>query len=161
MAQTQRPKMTSTNETTQYLGQTLVQIKRPNKQTLPLGFAWTESTTPIAEMRIIEIEKPHTDVCDFILKSFTHQIVTKSGIYALNYEEYEIFVYLYNNRNKFISLEELRDRICYPKYGSKLPARWFSAIQRRVSNIRNQIPESKNRILTAKQNNNSGYIFNL
>jgi hypothetical protein len=162
--QTQNPKMVSTGETSEYLGQKLVQIKRPTKQAeamLPPGFVWTTDSKPIAEMRVIEIEKPSTiNAFDFILKSFTQQIVTKSGVYALNHEEFELFNYLFNNKSKFISLEELRDKVCYPKYGSKLPARWFSAIQRRVSHIRQHIPETRNRLLTAKQNNNTGYIFN-
>jgi len=151
--QMQAPKMVSTNETTQYLGQTLVQIKRPT-QTKPLNIS-------VPDMRVIEIEKPPTtNAFDFILKSFTQQIITKSGVYALNHEEFELFNYLFNNKSKFISLEELRDNVCFPKYGSKLPARWFSSIQRRVSHIRQHIPETRNRLLTAKQNNNTGYIFN-
>jgi DNA-binding winged helix-turn-helix (wHTH) protein len=150
--QIQSPKMISTNETTQYLGQTLVQIKRPGAMVAP-------KISPIVEQKptVIETKTIHSE---FVLKSFNKQIVTRSGIYSLNHEEFEIFDYLYNNRSKFISLEELRDKVCFPKYGSKLPARWFSAIQRRVSHIRHQIPETRNRLLTAKQGSSGGYIFN-
>ncbi len=138
------------------MGQTLVQIKRPNQDTMLMG---SKPSTPQAS--IIETKQSSTtSVFDFIVKSFTHQILTKSGIYALNNEEFEIFNYFHSNRNKFISLEELRDKVCFPKFGSKLPARWFSSIQRRVSHIRHQIPEARDKILTAKQNNNTGYIFN-
>lgn len=153
--QAQAAKMVSTNETTQYLGQTLVQIKRPGSSSIPkISRLVDEKPT------VLEPKPSQTITSDFVFKSFNKQIVTKSGIYALNHEEFEIFVYLYANSSKFISLEELRDKVCYPKYGSKMPARWFSAIQRRVSNIRHQIPETKNRLLTVKQGNNGGYIFN-
>lgn len=135
------------NSMSEFNGQKLVQIKRKNNNIV---------SSPI-KMGMPKIELPS----DFIVKNHQRQVITKSGIYNLNEDDFFVFEYLFNNKHKFISLEELRDKVCFKNYGSKLPPRWFSSIQRRVGNIRNHIPELKNRILTAKQNNIHGYIFSL
>lgn len=153
----EQPKMIQTDTSVDFNGQKLVQVKRT------IVAHSKPNTTPIqhepsTHQQVMESIK--SIVPDFTIKNYTRQVLTKSGMYALNDDEFELFNYFYNNPNRFVSLEELRDRVCYPKYGSKLPARWFSAIQRRIGNIRHHIPETRNRLLTAKQNANSGYIFN-
>lgn len=151
-----KPKMLPTNKTVDFNGQTLVQIKRPplalnrNSMNLPSSNASISTNTSIVK----------TSIPDFLIKPYSRQVLTKSGLYTLNDDEFEVFNYLYQNSGKFISLEELRDKVCYPKFGSKIPPRWFYTIQRRIGNIRHQIPETRNRLLTAKQQNISGYIFN-
>lgn len=150
------PKMVATSQTVQFNGQQLVQVKRQAhiKPVVDIIKALTDQPTVPQK-----IENPTAQQLDFALKQYARQVVTRSGIYSLNSDEYELFDYFMSNRGRFVSLEELRDNVCYPKFGSKTPARWFSAIQRRVGNIRHQVPETRNKLLTAKQNNNSGYIF--
>lgn len=148
-------KMVATSEKIDFNGQTLVQVKRHS--TLKVQKEPEETRTVVSVTEVAKTDTPAQ--LDFTLKPYTRQVVTRSGIYALNNDEYDLFNYFSMHRGRFVSLEELRDNVCYPKFGSKTPARWFSAIQRRVGNIRHQIPETRNRLLTAKQNNNSGYIF--
>lgn len=97
---------------------------------------------------------------DFTIKKYQNQVVTKSGVYNLSDDDFQVFEYFYNNPEKIVSLEELRDQVVFPKYGSKLPAKWFFSIQRRINNVRRTVPELKNRILTMKlDNNGTGYFF--
>jgi len=157
MLNKEEQKITKTKETVNFNGQTLVRVT----------FNKNNKTTKIESVETpLEIPKPSVlpklDIKpEFTIKPYSRQVITRSGIYTLSEAEFEIFDYMHTNINRFISLEELRDKICYPKFGSKLPARWFSAIQRRIGNIRQHIPETRNKLLTAKLNNNSGYIFNL
>lgn len=150
-------KMTATNETVDFHGQKLVQVKRNIVEKLSQEQINKSHRTVQAASIVLE-HKPV--IPDFTISANSLHIRTRSGSYNLNYDEFDLFKYLYNNRGRFISLEELRDEVCYPKFGSKLPARWFSAIQRRIGNIRHQIPETRNKLLTAKQQSATGYIFN-
>lgn len=97
---------------------------------------------------------------DFSLKKYDHKVVSRSGIHSLSDDDFDVFAYLYDNHEKIITIEELRDKVVYPLYGSKLPARWWDSIQRRINNVRRAVPELKNRIFTVKtENNGTGYLF--
>jgi hypothetical protein len=106
---------------------------------------------------VIETKQCHKD---FVINKFNRQIRSKDGIRTLNDDDFIVFEYIYSKPEKVITLEELRDEVVYPKFGSKTPARWFSAIQRRVNNIRRLVPELRNRLLTVKVGvNGSGYLL--
>jgi hypothetical protein len=49
-----------------------------------------------------------------------------------------------------IGISELRDKVVYPNYGAKLPARWFDAIMRIVNHMRRQVIGLDGRLLTVK-----------
>jgi hypothetical protein len=124
-------------EAISFNGQKLVKVVRPPTQ--------------------VDTRKPHQ--IDFTLRKYQWQVITKTGIHTLSEDDFAVFEYFYDNAEKVISLEELRDRVVFPLFGSKLPARWFSAIQRRINNLRRAVPELKNRILTMKLDNTTGYFF--
>jgi len=135
-------------ETVVHNGQTLTKLVRAS-------VVQKESIIPAAPT---ETRKPHQ--IDFSIKKWQNQIVSKTGIYNLSSEDFEVFEYLYNNHEKIITLEELRDKVVFPLYGSKLPPRWWDSIQRRINNVRRAVPELKNRIFTVKtENNGTGYFF--
>ena len=96
---------------------------------------------------------------DFIIDKYNKRIRSKEGVRVLNDDDFEVFEYLWQHPETVVSLEELRDKVVYPQFGSKLPPRWFYAIQRRVNNLRRTIPELKDRLLTVKLNNGSGYLL--
>lgn len=153
-------RMPTTNEikqtdTTMFNGQLLVKVN--SRKSAPSNVE-AQTLTQASDAKP-NYNKEKTNI-GLILKYLSKQVITNSGIFNLNHEEFELLTYFVNNAQKFVSLEELRDQVCFPKFGSKLPSRWFSSIQRRISNIRNQIPETKNRLLTARQDGISGYIFN-
>jgi hypothetical protein len=152
------PKMIATNATVDFNGQKLVQVARVQKNQNEGQFVSQGEIS--RHFPVVKATNPKPNAPEFTINPHTRHIRTKSGNYNLNYDEFDVFGYLYNNRYRFISLEELRDNVCFPKFGSKLPARWFSAIQRRICNIRHQIPETRDKLLTAKQQTSTGYIFN-
>ena len=97
---------------------------------------------------------------DFTIIKYNRQIRSKQGVRTLNEDDFFVFEYMYANPEKVISLDELRDKVVFPQYGSKLPARWWDVIQRRINNIRRAIPELSNRLLTVKIGaNGTGYLF--
>ena len=115
---------------------------------------------------LVKVPKPqpvvdNTKACqkDFAIDKYNKRIRSKEGIRALNDEDFEVFEYFWQHPETVVSLEELRDKVVYPQFGSKIPARWFDAIQRRVNNLRRTIPELKDRLLTVKLNNGSGYLL--
>lgn len=86
------------------------------------------------------------------------RVKTRSGVYQLNDSEWDMFKYFYNNVGKLITISELRDKLVYPNYGSKLPARWFDAIMRVINNLRRQVNGLDKRLLTVKGSETS-YLF--
>lgn len=86
------------------------------------------------------------------------RVKTRSGTYQLNDSEWDMFKYFYNNVGRLIPISELRDKLMYPNYGSKLPARWFDAIMRVINNLRRQVFGLDNRLLTVKGAETS-YLF--
>lgn len=95
---------------------------------------------------------------DFVLDRNMKRVRTKSGYYNLNDGEWEVFKYFHANVGKLIPISEIRDKVVFPQYGSKLPARWFDAIMRLVNNARKQIPELQRRLLTVK-GSETNYLF--
>lgn len=95
---------------------------------------------------------------DFVLDRNTKRVKTKLGYHKLNDSEWEMMKYFHTNVSKLITISELRDKVTYPQYGSKLPARWFDAIMRTVNNLRKQVPGLNNRLLTVKSTETS-YLF--
>lgn len=132
-------------ETIQFNGQSLVKLNRkPNE---------TKSFPSPVEIK----KNPEIDIS---IKKYVNQVITRNGLFNLNDDDFQIFEYFFNNKERVISLEELRDRVVFPSYGSKLPAKWFFSIQRRINNIRRTIPDLKYRIFTVKIDANStGYLF--
>lgn len=122
--------------------QTLIQVKRtPGGNIIP-----ADSTKSPAQI-------------DFALDSMgLRQVRTRSGAYKLNDSEWDMFKYFYNNVGRLIPISELRDKLMYPNYGSKLPARWFDAIMRVINNLRRQVRGLDTRLLTVKGAETS-YLF--
>lgn len=85
---------------------------------------------------------------DFVLNKNSRRVHTKDGAFNLNDNEYNVFAYLHEHVGTLVALSELRDKVVYQHFGSKLPARWFSAILRIVGNIRHQIPGIRGRLMT-------------
>jgi hypothetical protein len=86
------------------------------------------------------------------------RVISKYGTHNLNDPEWDMFCYFYENPGKIISLSEIRDKVMFTKFGSKLPPRWFDSILRVVNNLRKNVPGLKNRLLTIKGEETS-YIF--
>lgn len=111
---------------------------------------------------MVLISKPitkHQAQLDFAIDIvYSKKVRTKYGLHQLNDNEWDVFKYFYDNVGRLIPLSELRDKIVFPNYGSKLPARWFDSIMRVVNNIRKQIIGIDKRLLTVKSSETS-YIF--
>lgn len=122
--------------------QVLVQVKRtPGGNIMP-----TDSTKTAAQI-------------DFAIDALGFKRVkTRSGVYQLNDSEWDMFKYFYNNVGRLIPISELRDKLVYPNYGSKMPARWFDAIMRVINNLRRQVHGLDKRLLTVKSAETS-YLF--
>jgi len=135
-------------------GQTLVKLKRPVAEPV--------TNAPVPDRPVLPVpadtRRPHQ--IEFAIKRWQNQVISRSGAHVLSSDDLEVFEYLYNNYGEVVTLEELRDKVVFPKFGSKLPARWWDSIQRRINNVRRAVPELKNRILTVKtENNGTGYFF--
>lgn len=156
-------KIASQSETVNHNGQTLVKVVRTSKPTPRIGtlvFGGEPNTGTIPNPVIIGADARKPYQIEFSIKKWQNQIITKSGIHNLSDEDFEVFEYLYNKHAEIVTLEELRDKVVFPLYGSKLPARWWDSIQRRINNVRRAVPELKNRIFTVKtENNGTGYLF--
>jgi hypothetical protein len=95
---------------------------------------------------------------DFVLDFCTRSVKTKLGSFKLNDSEWNVLKYLHANVGKVISLSELRDKVVFPQFGSKLPPRWFNAIMNQINTIRRQVPGLKTRIMTIK-GEETAYLF--
>lgn len=123
--------------------QVLVQVKR----------------TPSGNPMIVNQAKPTLAAhIDFKLDIFTKSVMTRSGKHKLNDNEWNMFRYIHENAGRILSISELRDKVAFPQYGSKLPARWFDSIMRVINNLRRQVPELKDRLMTVKKEETS-YLF--
>lgn len=121
--------------------QTLVQVKR----------------TPAGTVVKVDGDKPMAHF-DFVLDPNTRRVRTKYGFHLLNEREWDVMKYLYANVGKVIPISELRDKVVYEKYGSKLPPRWFDHIKAIIGNLRAQVPGLRDRVLTVKGVETS-YLF--
>lgn len=124
--------------------QTLVQIKRT-----PGG--------NVIKADSDEANKPMAHI-DFVLDFNTKRVKTRSGGHLLNDNEWYMMKYFHANVGRIIKISELRDKVVYQNYGSKLPPRWFDSIGRTVNNLRKQVPELSTRLLTVKGAETS-YLF--
>jgi len=107
--------------------------------------------TPDGNMvRVSGAKAAHPAQVDFIIDRLTKSVRTKNGSHRLNDSEWDVFKYLHENVGRLITLSELRDKVVYPQYGSKLPARWFDSIMRIVNNLRRQVVGLDKRLLTVK-----------
>lgn len=95
---------------------------------------------------------------DFVLDRNTKRVKTKFGSHLLNDTEWEVFKYIHSNAGRIIAISELRDKVVFEHYGSKLPARWFDSIMRIINNMRRAIPGLERRLLTVKGVETS-YLF--
>jgi hypothetical protein len=134
--------------------QTLVQIKRTTTSLVPTSVQSTPLTATVV-LSTSNVPAAHTD---FVLDRNTKRVKTKFGSHLLNDNEWEMFKYLHNNTGRVIDISELRDKVVYPQYGSKLPPRWFDSIKRIIGNLRAQIPSLKDRLRTVK-GTETGYLF--
>ncbi len=101
----------------------------------------------------------HVAQIDFELdKQGYHRVITSSGAYQLNDNEWDMMKYFHARPGKLIPISELRDKVAYPLYGSKMPARWFDAIGRTINNLRRQVFGLDKRLLTVKSTETS-YLF--
>lgn len=100
----------------------------------------------------------HVAQIDFQLDTGYQRIVCSTGKYQVNDNEWLMFKYFHSNPGKVISISELRDKVAYPLYGSKLPARWFDSIGRTINNLRRQVFGLEKRLLTVKGAETS-YLF--
>lgn len=123
--------------------QTLVQVKKtPAGNAMIVGNNLTKNAAQL----------------DFGLDLNTKSVKTKYGACKLNDNEWYMFKYLHENAGRLIKISELRDKIMYPKYGSKLPARWFDHIMRVINNMRRQVSGLNARLLTVKSDETC-YLF--
>lgn len=125
--------------------QNLVQIKR----------------TPAGNTMVVDgnnTPSMHPAQVDFTLDMYTKRVKTRFGSHQLNDSEWEVFKYVHAHAGKLIPISELRDKVVYPQWGSKLPARWFDAIMRIINNMRRAIPGLDLRLLTVKGAETS-YLF--
>ena len=125
--------------------QTLVQIKRT-----PAGNTMTVNSNTAAQALPAQL--------DFVLDLASKRVKTRYGSHLLNDNEWEVFKYFHAHAGKLVGISELRDKVVYPQYGSKLPARWFDAIMRIINNMRRAVPGLENRLLTVKGAETS-YLF--
>lgn len=127
------------------LSTNLVQIKKtPDGNTIVVDGKNNTSTLPV-----------HVD---FVLDRNTKRVKTKFGSHLLNDSEWEVFKYIHSNAGRIIAISELRDKVVFEHYGSKLPARWFDSIMRIINNMRRAIPGLERRLLTVKGVETS-YLF--
>lgn len=96
---------------------------------------------------------------DFVLDRNMKRVKTRNGYHLLNDEEWEMMKYFNENVGRFIKISELRDKVKYPHFGSKLPPRWYDSIMRVINNLRRTIPDLKNRLITTKISDETNYLF--
>jgi hypothetical protein len=127
------------------LSQNLVQIKK----------------TPAGNTIVVDGKNNTTTLAahvDFVLDRNTKRVKTKFGSHLLNDSEWEVFKYIHSNAGRIIAISELRDKVVFEHYGSKLPARWYDSIMRIINNMRRAIPGLERRLLTVKGVETS-YLF--
>lgn len=96
---------------------------------------------------------------DFKLDKNSRKIFGKYGGTSFETQDnlWYLLVYLFDNAEKEISLEELRDKVFFQNWGSKIPARWFSTITRNLNELRKSIPAFKERIKTIRYTDRTTY----
>lgn len=115
----------------------------------------------------VEAEKPKEEIKpvgkkineDFKLDKNSRKIFGKYGGTSFETQDslWYLLVYLFDNAEKEITLEELRDKVFFQNYGSKTPARWFTTITRALNELRKSIPAFKERIKTIRYTDRTTY----
>jgi hypothetical protein len=143
---------------TQPLGE-LVKEKLADDVTRPQNLVQVKRTPAGTVVRVDGAvpAKPNAHI-DFVLDRNTRRVRTKDGFHLLNEREWDMMKYFYANVGRVIPISELRDKVVYEKYGSKLPARWFDHIKTIIGHLRAQVPGLRNRLLTVKGTETS-YLF--
>jgi len=100
----------------------------------------------------------HPAQADFCLDRNAKRVRTRNGYHQLNENEWQVFSYIHANVGRLFPISELRDKVVYPQWGSKLPARWFDAIMRIINNLRRGVPGLDTRVMTVKSVETS-YLF--
>lgn len=133
--------------------QTLVQVQRKSNSLFPKAAPSVSTTsTPVSAPAL---PKVHAEFqLDFTMK----RVRTKFGYHKLNDSEWDVFKYVHANHGKLIPISELRDKVVFYQYGSKMPARWFDAIMRIINNLRRAVPGLAQHLLTVKGSETS-YLF--
>jgi hypothetical protein len=124
--------------------QVLVQVKRS-----PAG-----NTMIVDAKRVV-----HPALIDFVLDRNNKGVRTKSGYYKLGDDDWEMIKYFAENVGKIVKISDLRDKVKYPQYGSKLPPRWYNSIMHIINNLRRTVPALKSRLLTTNVDGETCYLF--
>ena len=101
----------------------------------------------------------HPAQVDFAIDRNNKAVKSKFGYHKLNDDEFDMIKYFDANVGRVIKISELRDKVKYPQFGSKLPARWFDAIMRSINSLRRSVPGLKNRILTTEFDGETSYLY--
>lgn len=135
-----------------YLSKKEAEVKPAETQTLV-------QVKKAADGNMVNSSNKHAAQLDFTPDPLGFKRVrTRVGVFQLNDSEWDMFKYFYNNPGRLITISELRDKVMYPNYGSKLPARWFDAVMRVINGMRRQVIGLDKRLLTVKAAETS-YLF--
>lgn len=117
-------------------------------------------TTPAGNVMPITTDvKTYACQTDFKLNRNTKSVVTTYGSHLLSDSAWEIIKYFHENPERIIAISELRDKVVYPQYGSKLPPKWFDNIARSIHVLRKQVPSLKNRLITLAGLGETSYML--
>jgi len=122
--------------------QHLVQIK-----TTPSG-----NIIPVGQEQVLSAQK------DFVMDRAWRRVRTKSGIYPLLQDEFDMLQHLVKNAEQLVPMESLKD-IIYPNFGSKIPPRWFDSISRMFTKLRKSVPEVRTRLHTIRTDGITFYML--
>jgi len=125
--------------------QNLVKLHKPS-------IIATITSTPIDDKSILQNM--------FVLDKNYKCVRTKYGRHLLNDREWDMFNYFYENIGKRIYQSELKDKVVFPLWGSKTPARWFDIIGGIIGKLRRQVT-GLDCYLTTLKGKETGYIFSL
>lgn len=131
----------------------ILEFKRESQSTQVQNLVRVKPTAKVQAVKPVEQEKTVPEELpvhrDFKLDKTYRRVKTKNGNHELREQEWEIFVYLYNNAEKMVTLEDLKNLI-WKNWGSKTPPSWADSISRSLTGLRKTIPELKlqGRLLT-------------
>lgn len=145
----------------------LVSLSKPKSVQTEINFLSPAFQTPMPTkpQHLVQIARAPAPVrvprvhSDFVLDKNMKRVRTNQGIYLLNDNEWDMLKYIHSNCERLIPISELRDKVVYPHYGSKTPARWFDSIMRIINNLRRAVPGLKDRLLTVKGTTETNYLF--
>lgn len=122
-------------------------------------------TQPAQRLIQIQIGKPKEKEVtaverDYRLDRNCMAVISKQDgkVSITNHEDWYVMKYLHENAGKRIRLEEFKD-VLWEHAGSRLPARWFDSVQRRIQGLRRTIPSMRDRLTVSKDSEGSFYMF--